>query len=467
MKNYLVIALAILNLTLVSCNKNDDNDSYVSTDVQIKSFIYRGFNTYYLYKDGNTILNQNFNSNYIGTPYQYFEAIKDDNDRFSFIYHDYEVLEAYFSGISYSNGITYDLYEHNNQYYAVILKVAQGSPADALGLERGQFITKVDGGSLSDSNSNSLSANNSYTITYADYNIDLDTFNEIGTVNITEENFQEDAVTTYSIIEEDGIKVGYLLYDSFIAGSQVELNNIFEEFISNGVTELILDLRYNGGGSVATAVALAQMITGDYTDQVFFREQWNSEAQSYFEENDPESLIGRFKDTFTYEDTEYTINSLHLDQVYILSSKNRTASASEMMINGLSPYIDVVHIGSPEGTVGKSQASASLYDSDTFGKENVNSSHKYVLQPLIFQSVNASAEVVPNDGLTPEISYTEQALNLGLLGTSTEPFLKEALNEITGNNVLARSSFNYNFGNYIGSNKSKSPLANEMYVKLE
>src|SRR5690606_22500879 len=86
---------------------------------------------------------------------------------------------------------------------------------------------------------------------------------------------------------------------------------------------------------------------------------------------------------------------LNLDKVYVLTT-NRTASASELIINGLSPYIDVVQIG--DRTTGKSQASVTLYDSENFSKQNANPSHKYAIQPLVAVSVNSEDARVPPNG---------------------------------------------------------------------
>ena len=82
---------------------------------------------------------------------------------------------------------------------------------------------------------------------------------------------------------------------------------------------------------------------------------------AYFESKNPEAL----KDNFVDKIGNTAINSLNLTKIYILTSKS-TASASELIINGLKPYIDVVQIG--DYTTGKNVGSITLYDSPTFGK---------------------------------------------------------------------------------------------------
>src|SRR5699024_8798321 len=83
------------------------------------------------------------------------------------------------------------------------------------------------------------------------------------------------------------------------------------------------------------------------------------------------------------------MNKLSLNRVYILTGFG-TASASEMLINGLKPYIDVVLIG--EQTIGKDVASITVYDSPPFyyTKKNINPNHKIALQPIVIRLFNSN-----------------------------------------------------------------------------
>ncbi|NJW54381.1 S41 family peptidase, partial [Salinimicrobium oceani] len=233
------------------------------------------------------------------------------------------------------------------------------------------------------------------------------------TATLTHSKYTANPVQLVKTIDMDGTKIGYLMYNSFIDDFDDELNSAFAQLKSEGVTELVLDLRYNGGGSVESAVDLASMITGQFEGQIFMKEQWNEKYQNYFEKNDPESLINRFNKTIR---TGETINSLNLSRVYILTT-NASASASELVINGLAPYIDVVQVG--ETTTGKFQASVTLYDSDDFGKEGASKNHTYAIQPLVLKSANAQGKSDYVDGLTPDVSKNEDISNLGILGEPT------------------------------------------------
>ena len=108
-----------------------------------------------------------------------------------------------------------------------------------------------------------------------------------------------------------------------------------------------------------------------------------------------------------------------------------SASASELVINGLKPYIEVIQIGT--NTAGKYQASTTIYDSpELVNKQGVNPLHNYALQPLIFKISNANDVSDFDDGLSPSISYEEQLGAFGILGDIEEPLLKKALNAIEG-----------------------------------
>ena len=115
--------------------------------------------------------------------------------------------------------------------------------------------------------------------------------------------------------------------------------------------------------------------------------------------------------------------------MYIIAGKS-SASASELTINGLDAWIDVVHVG--QNTVGKFQASVTLYDSDNFGRENANPNHKYAIQPLVYKSANALGNSDYVNGLVPDIEAIEYINEYKPLGDPSEPLLAAALEDIKG-----------------------------------
>ena len=97
------------------------------------------------------------------------------------------------------------------------------------------------------------------------------------------ENFQENPIHKNLVLDVGGQKVGYLMYNQFLNEFDDQLIQTFSDFATEGITDLVLDLRYNGGGSVRTCVYLASMITGQFTGEIFAQQIWNSKLLAYFE----------------------------------------------------------------------------------------------------------------------------------------------------------------------------------------
>lgn len=446
MKPSKILLILFSLITLFSCNNDDD----LSTNDQINSFIYRGLNAVYLYKDEQPLLDRSFSSINNGSPEDFFETLTVSEDRFSFIVDDFVALENSFAGISLSDGIDFRLSrisEDSNDLIGYVFYVDKNSAGEIAGVQRGDFFYTVNDETLTlDNYSEFLSNSNSYTVELLTYNpegedsdFSLENFEFRTEVTVNKFEYNEDPILVNKVIDFEGVRVGYIMYTRFLAGSENDLNTVFEDFDAQGIDELVLDLRYNGGGRVSTAIDLCGMITGQFNDEILIAEQWNSDLQARFEDEDPERLVSRFRNKLTDEETD--VNSLNLTRIHIISSKGRTASASELVINGLDAYIDVVHVGDAEGTVGKSQASTTLYDSPSLtSNEDASSRHRYAIQPLIYRSANKDGFSVPNEGLTPDVFFTEDIFNLGILGDADEPFLNTALNAIIGNSLAAKNT---------------------------
>ena len=135
-------------------------------------------------------------------------------------------------------------------------------------------------------NGNTLTVNNYIDLLYSDnleYTLNMadiveGTLEENGeSVSLTKvENFESNPIQKEEVFDIDGTQVGYLMYNQFLARANESLNEVFGRFQSAGITELVLDLRYNGGGSVDNCINLASMITGQFTGDVFAKQKWNS-----------------------------------------------------------------------------------------------------------------------------------------------------------------------------------------------
>ncbi|MFL1011230.1 S41 family peptidase [Flavisericum labens] len=448
MKNFkTLILLFVVLFVSVSCFEDQD-DAPISTE-EINDFVWRGMNLFYLYKaDVPDLANNRFSSdaeynNYLSGfqwPENLFESLiydRENVDRFSWIVDDYIALEQFFDGVLSSNGMEYQLFRFSStstNRYGVVTHVLPGTSAETQGIERGDIFYGIDGNQLTTTNASQLLSQNSYTINLGTYNTNgteelsddsIDTTSEA--IALTKVQYTENPILVSDVLNVNTSKIAYLMYNGFTGTEQfnAELNDVFGNFKNAGATDLVLDLRYNPGGSVYTAIVLSSLITGQFTGDVFSTEQWNDEFQEAYENEDPELLINRFIDN----NEGAPLNSLNLSKVYILTS-GRSASASELVINSLKPYIDVVQIGT--ATAGKYQASTTLYDSPNFRREGANPSHAYAMQPLIFKSLNVNGDTDYFDGLTPDIILGEQNNNMGILGNQNEPLLAEAIADITG-----------------------------------
>ena len=483
--------LFVLLFCFTNCAK--DEDDFPVTVSDINDFVWRGMNTYYLYKDNVPDLyddrfasNEAYESylNNYSSPEDLFYSLlynTDTEDRFSWITDDYIALEQAFSGESTTHGMEYGLVKLGTAdvVFGYVRYVLPGTDAELKGVKRGDIFNRVDGVSLY---YNSSSDTNIDLLEADAYTIGMATYNNQGTVTTTddmvESNTEEIALvkSTYTenpildqrVIETSGKKIGYLMYNGFTGTDTFdsELNAAFGTFKSEGITDLVLDLRYNPGGSVSTATWLASMITGQFTGDVFVKEEWNSDWQTYFETNSPEDLLNPFVDimekTTTTNSVTFSesINHLNFSKVYVITSQS-TASASELIINGLTPYIDVVQVG--DVTVGKYQASRTLYDSPTFSKTEVNATHTYAMQPLIYKSSNANGNTDYFDGLDPDIYLKEDYGNLGELGDVSEPLLAAAISDITGTGRIMTTSETSNLKE-VSHSKMLQPFPNSMYV---
>ncbi len=476
MKIFKTLLLTLLFASFfVSCSKDQDDETpkvvnpTTGADLTVENFIYRGMNEIYLYKADVPVLADNyfasqtekndFLDNFASPEDLFYDGLVASQDRFSFIVDDYVELENLFSGVSKTSGLSYGLVRYCtdcSEIFAYVRYVLPNTPAADSGIKRGDIINRIDGQQLTDSNFSALFGADSFTVGLATLEGSNIT-NKDQTYDLTKiANYNTNPVFIAKTLDVNGKKVGYLMYNSFTADYDPQLNAAFGQFKTEGVTDLILDLRYNGGGSVRTATDLASMITGQFAGQLFMKEFWNAEYQAYFESEAPQRLLNNFNTTLK---TGELINSLNLSQVYVITT-SRSASASELVINGLNPYIDVVQVG--ETTTGKFQASVTLYDSPNFGRENANPSHTYAIQPLVLKSVNSAGVSDYINGLVPDIAIKENIRDLGVLGELSDPLLNTAVNAILGNRISVNSDFtNYKF---VGESSMKDLNYQRMYI---
>jgi len=391
---------------------------------QASDFVYRAMNFFYLYKANTAELandyftDSNDKKDFITrfqTPESLFNYLKYDRDRFSVLVDDYVELERLLQGKNFSTGAIFFSFTHGNDMFLLVRNVVANSSADENNVVRGDIFHAINGQVITENNINELLSASTLELHYAYENNDGYEKSD-DTVTLQNQELNEPSIALFKTLNLGGTKVGYLMYNSFIASYNQELNDVFRYFKEEAIDELIVDLRYNSGGSIYSAELLSSMITGQFKGEVLYENEWNADLQSYY----GETVL--FSDKFNSGET---IESLRLPRVAILTQP-RTASASELVINALTPYINVLQVGT--ATRGKYQGSVLVYDSPNFSREHLNPNHRYAMLPLVLKTKNSVGFTDFDDGLPADIFYQESVGSIkNNLGTVEEPLLREAL----------------------------------------
>ncbi|MFT6795887.1 MAG: carboxyl-terminal processing protease [Maribacter sp.] len=397
------------------------------------------------------------------TPAAFFEnKLQFVEDRFSFYNEDYTVLTQSLSGISRSNGLEFGLvrFQDSENIFGFVRYIIPGSDATTRDIQRGELFTGVDGQALNIDNYRALlfGENNDYTLNMAEF-VNGELANNGKEVTLTkEEALSENPVFISTSFEINGENIGYLMYNQFTNEYDNELYTELASLNAAGITNLIIDLRYNPGGSVNTTRLLASIIYDTNTENLFLTKRYNDKLQLQFSKDQLEVY-------FTNKIENRTIESLGLNKLYVLTSAS-SASASELLINSLAPYMDVIQIG--DVTRGKNEFSTTLVDDRensylyTPSRVNkINPKVQWAIQPLLGRNENAEGFSDFTEGLVPDVQLKEDLENLGILGDQNEPLLARAIQEIIGG--AGKRDFTVKRpANIISSSKLFSPLSDRM-----
>ncbi len=362
-------------------------------------------------------------------PEDYFEALLfRPTDRFSVIYPDYQELINSLNGISLEAGYEFILYRENStseNVYAEVTYIKKNSPASAVDLKRGDRIVAINNTQITVGNFREILQfiESTHTISYRRFDEASGQFLAKSAISLTPVQLSENPNFLDTIYTVNNEKIGYVIYHFFAPGPgngstqfDNEMDAIFGKFKAEGIKHLIVDFRYNGGGFVSSAVNLASLIApGVTTSDIFSKTKYNS----FLMEQIPE--LRDVKTPFRAKASNLG-NTLTGNRVYILTS-NRTASASELIINGLRPYMDVFLIGNT--TTGKNVGSIPFEDED-------NPENNYGMLPIVTRSFNSRDESDYTTGFVPSIVARESTELLRPLGDRNELLLRTAISQITG-----------------------------------
>jgi carboxyl-terminal processing protease len=408
--------------------KTEDTTSATNPNAEVNGWIYDTMKSYYLWESQ---LAAKASTDNKLAPADYFESIlvkPGELDRFSWIQEDVAELTASLQGVNKVVGIRFTPFYSNTAKTKVALSVAyalKGSPADKAGLKRGDFIVKVNGSELTPDNYSAAFSSDNLKFTLGDYN-GSEIIANAKTVDVVKAEVQTNPIQHYSIIEKGTKKIGYLVYLQFLTQFDNDMRNVFKEFKAKGVNELVLDLRYNGGGYITSSEILSSLIVKNLKPGTLMsRQEWNTSLTSAYK-----TKYGN--DVFDSEWLNESNNLGTLNRVYILTSAG-TASASELVINNLKPYMDVILIG--DHTYGKNVGSITLSDD--------KKRWKWGMQPIVLRTVNSlgQSEYGTKDGFIPNFKVADNAIPFLPFGDENETLLSVAIQQITG---IAASTTNAN-----------------------
>lgn len=381
-------------------------------------------------------------------PQVYFETLINEEDRFSAIFDDYQEIMNKLNGVTTSDvGFEFELFREssaNSNVIGVVVYIKPGTTASAMGVKRGDLFRKINGKQITVNNYRELintfyDTSGKVTVTFTEYNGYA--FNDQSPSSITKTlNYKEDPVYLDTVYTIQNKKIGYLVYNFFTTDSgdktmqyDLEMNNALGRFNQANITDLVIDLRYNSGGMVTSAIHMASMLVPNLTtNKVLTYTDYNQNYTDYFNSNefkqqyDVNPFIDNFATAIEVEKPakhSYPIQNAgdRLQHIYFLTGRS-TASASEMVINGLKPYINCVLIG--DTTVGKNVGSTLVYDEENTKK------NRWAMMPIILKYFNKDHQSDFTDGFVPDF-LTADDYNHSL-GDTREALLAKAISQITG-----------------------------------
>ncbi|MEI8084834.1 MAG: S41 family peptidase [Paludibacter sp.] len=438
-----VLFFLCVSLFFVSCKddvKGPSEDDKMS--MYVNEWLYQNMSELYYW---NTTLPAYASSS--ANPSDYFVSLKNKADRFSAIFASYNDILNELNGVSTADiGFDFQLYKensYNNNVLGIVEYVKHGTPAEKQGIKRGDIFRRINGTQITILNYKEVinylyDKSASSTITFA-LVANNSLYDQTAVTVNKAANYQEDPVYMDTVYTVQNKKVGYLVYNFFTNdpgdGSMkydLELNSVFQNFKTQNVSELIIDLRYNHGGMMSSAVHLSSMLVPNLTtNKVFAYTEFNQNYTDYFNSSSFKSqysenpFVTNFSTTIdaaspsTVKTPIQNIGN-NLQRIFFLVG-NGTASASEMVINGLSPFLPVVLIG--DTTVGKNVGSTLVNDTK-------NTNNQWAFMPIILKYFNKDHLSDFTQGFVPNFLVQDDYSNQ--LGNTNEDLLGKAISQISG-----------------------------------
>ncbi|MDP4224623.1 MAG: S41 family peptidase [Bacteroidota bacterium] len=364
-----------------SCKKDQNTGSPTLSDAMARDTLYYLMNDwYYWYNLMPAVTKDNYKD-----PYALMDAMRYTTfDHWSFVA-DYNEFVSEMEGNFVGHGIRIGLDESQKARIAMIYS---GSPLYASGVRRGWIVKSINGYNIAQIihdgdatayntalGASTAGVTNTFVFTRPN---GTDT-----TFSSTKKEFTVNSVLLYDTLHLSSGVTGHLVFESFIQPSHDELLTAFAYFRANNVKDLILDLRYNSGGYLYIAQELASYIAGNNvgTNSVFAK-------LSYNDKHTDQNVNYLFKTT---------PSPLDLPRMVVITTR-LTASASEAVMNGLKPYLNLVTIG--DTTTGK-----------PVGMNGWAVGQKYFFWPVTFKMVNKNNEgdyfggIIPDEEVFDDVTH--------------------------------------------------------------
>ena len=391
--------------------------------------------------------------------YSFIDDITDNNSAQSFVTKDKATVEL--DGSGYDLGFFWFMpYGSRTNFSFYVMAVYPNSPAAKAGITRGAIINKVDGKTIGTNYSSQyllvydLVDADPNTATISGIKADGTPFND---VVLTKSKYTTTPVFKTKTLTVGNKKIGYLAFGQFSDLEKIakpDLDAAFAQFTKDGVADLIVDLRYNGGGFVSTAEYLINLIAPPTVTGTMFVEYYNKlmqegkadilKNQPLLDANDKIQYSGG--KIITYADVDYSVlgNTITFSKKGSLSTvanivflvSGNTASASELVINSLKPHLNVKLVG--KQTYGK-----------PVGFFPIKLEKKYDVYLSLFESKNSLNQSDYYAGFTPDLvdrntdTNTDETLFDDAkhdFGDASESYTKAAIGLLAPGGVVTKAN---------------------------
>lgn len=384
-----LITLGLASISMVSCQ--DDDDYLTADESALTELNWIMQNLYYW----NTQV-PNVNPLSYKDPAALMDALTYKTlDKWSYVTTKQELKSYYEEGAFLGFGFGSSFDSENKLWVSFVYK---SSPLYTFGVRRGWQITAIDGTTPTPENYTALIGPSEGGV--------LKKFSFINPKGeVVEQTFSKSVLKMNTVLKDSvytlgNLSIGYIVLKGFITPTIDELNAVFNTFLSKGVNNLILDLRYNGGGSVGVSHLLANQICGSKANGALFLTQEHNQKSA----SQNKSLYLSPVD-----------NSLALNNLVIITT-DATASASELIISGLKPHMSVTVVGGK--TYGKPVGMYSL----------MYTQFDWAFVPICFRFVNSQGFGDYYNGIPVDIEADD---NVRVpFGSTTESSLSAALTHL-------------------------------------